>query len=77
MKTIIASASLTFALIAAIACQPSEQTSTTPSEPATQTPVASTEKAMCAACNTEYPKADLVSHDGQTMCKACVEAHHH
>lgn len=31
----------------------------------------------CGFCGAEVASADLVSHDGQMVCKKCMEAHKH
>lgn len=38
---------------------------------------ANAEKAKCEGCGSDFPKAELVSHDGKMMCKACIDAHGH
>jgi len=35
------------------------------------------EKAKCEGCGNEVDKAELVSHDGKMLCKACMSAHQH
>ncbi|HMS56181.1 MAG TPA: hypothetical protein PKA27_12345 [Fimbriimonadaceae bacterium] len=35
------------------------------------------EKAKCGQCNTEYPKAELASHDNILICKSCLATHNH
>ena len=39
--------------------------------------VAKADLAKCGGCGTDVPKAELVSHDGKMMCKACIDAHGH
>ncbi len=33
--------------------------------------------AKCAQCNKDFPKAELVSHDGHMLCKSCIASHNH
>ncbi len=33
--------------------------------------------AKCAQCGKEVASAELVSHDGQMLCKECVASHGH
>lgn len=59
-------------------CNSTDSTANTPDASKDGTPaVATAEKAKCEGCGNEVPKAELASHDGKMMCKACIDAHAH
>lgn len=33
--------------------------------------------ATCNGCKKEFPRAELVAHDGMLLCKSCAAAHVH
>ena len=67
-------------LIIATGCAKEEDPANTGAGGTQATPAgttASVDKAKCEGCGNEVAKAELVSHDGKMMCKACIEAHNH
>jgi formylmethanofuran dehydrogenase subunit E len=50
-----------------------------PVEGSTANEPAATKVAMetCGFCGESFPKAELISHDGKMICKACNAAHSH
>jgi hypothetical protein len=68
---------LLFALalsVAVFGCSSGDAASTAPAAEPGATTVA---MAKCAGCAKEVPQAELVSHDGQMLCKDCIAAHNH
>jgi hypothetical protein len=61
----------------AVGCSSGDATATTTETSTTATQTASQEKAKCAGCGKEVAKGELVSHDGQMLCKECIAAHGH
>lgn len=77
MKILALLSILTVGLLAGCASEPAADNGTTGATATTGTGTTVADKGKCAACGGEFPKAELASHDGQMMCKACMAAHNH
>lgn len=71
-----------FVLVFAIGCsgdQASTDSGTSPAAGKQESAnlVSPDEKAKCGQCNSEFPKAELASHDNMLICKSCLATHNH
>lgn len=76
-------------VIALAGCSASHDATTADSVPVATQPAQTTDMSAgdvkmlpitmekCAECGTEFPKAELVSHDGKMICKHCLDSHGH
>lgn len=79
MKRLLYFYAIVFVVSIAMGCASSEPAaSTDTSTPSTKSSTTGTaELVKCPGCQTEVAAADLQDHDGQKLCKKCIDAHGH